>query len=70
MNADGKIAVILGASKGLGASLANVLVTKGATVYGLARNAEKLHAIANNSGEKFIPVSMDITNQKDIALWQ
>ena len=56
MNVDGKIAVITGASSGLGASLANALVTKGATVYGLARNAEKLHAIANKSGEKFIPV--------------
>jgi len=69
MNIDGKIAVITGASSGLGASLANALVTKEATVYGLARNAEKLQAIANKSGEKFIPVAIDITNQKAISLW-
>jgi NADP-dependent 3-hydroxy acid dehydrogenase YdfG len=64
MNVDGNIAVITGASSGLGASLANALVTKGTTVYGLARNAVKLLAIKNKLGEKFIPVDMDITNQK------
>ncbi len=69
MNVDGKIAVITGASSGLGASLSNALVTKGATVYGLARNIEKLHAIANKSGEKFIPVGIDITDQKNISAW-
>jgi len=69
MNVDGKIAVITGASSGLGASLANALVTKGATVYGLARNTKKLNAIENKLGEKFISVGLDITNQKDIASW-
>lgn len=64
-----KIVVITGASSGLGASLANALITKGATVYGLARNVEKLQAIKNKLGEKFINVGMDITNQKDIASW-
>jgi NADP-dependent 3-hydroxy acid dehydrogenase YdfG len=69
MNVDGKIAVVTGASSGLGAALANTLVTQGATVYGLARNAEKLHAIANKSVKKFIPVGMDITYQKNISSW-
>src|SRR5665647_3668496 len=69
MDVHGKIAVITGASSGLGASLANALITKGATVYGLARNVEKLQAIKNKLGEKFINVVMDITNQKDIASW-
>ena len=69
MNIDGKVAVITGASSGLGAALANQLVNKGAIVYGLARNIEKLQAIKNKLGEKFIPVSMDVTNAKDIASW-
>jgi len=69
MDVDGKIAVITGASSGLGAALANALVAKGSIVYGLARNLEKLHAIENKLGEKFIPVGMDITGQKDIASW-
>jgi NAD(P)-dependent dehydrogenase (short-subunit alcohol dehydrogenase family) len=38
MNVNGKIAVITGASSGLGASLAKVLVAKGAIVYGISRN--------------------------------
>lgn len=69
MNVDGKIAVITGTSSRLGASLPNVLVTKGAIVYGLARNIAKLQAIKNKLGEKFIPVGMDITNVKYIASW-
>jgi len=69
MNVDGKIAVITGASSGLGASLSDALADKGAIVYGLARHKEKLRAIANKLGEKFIPVGMDITNQNAIALW-
>jgi len=66
MDIEGKIAVITGASSGLGASLADALITKGAAVYGLARNADKLHAIENRLRENFISVSIDITNQKDI----
>lgn len=69
MDANGKIAVITGASSGLGAALANALVAKGCTVYGLSRNAEKLNAIENKLGKKFIPVGMNITDQKAIALW-
>ena len=69
MDIEGKIAVITGASSGLGASLADALITKGATVYGLARNADKLQAIENRLRENFISVSIDITNQKDISSW-
>jgi NADP-dependent 3-hydroxy acid dehydrogenase YdfG len=69
MNTNGKIAVITGASSGLGAALSSALVAKGTIVYGLARNEEKLRAVANNLGEKFIPVTMDITAQKKITSW-
>ena len=64
-----KIAIVTGASSGLGAAFASALVAKGATVYGLARNAEKLHALQTKLGDKFIPVEMDITNPNAIALW-
>ncbi len=69
MNVNGKIAVITGASSGLGAALAGALVAAGAVVYGLARNEEKLHDIENKLGENFIPVVMDITKQDEIASW-
>lgn len=69
MEIKGKIAVVTGASSGLGASLANALVAKGATVYGLARNLVKLKTLQNQLGKTFIPVKMDITDQKAIATW-
>lgn len=69
MNIDGKIAVITGASSGLGAALADAFVAKGAIVYGLARNLEKLHDIENKLGKNFIPVVMDITKQEEITSW-
>jgi NADP-dependent 3-hydroxy acid dehydrogenase YdfG len=69
MNVDGKIAVITGASSGLGAALAGALVAAGAVVYGLARNEEKLQDIENKLGKNFIPVGMDITDEKEIASW-
>jgi len=64
-----KIAVVTGASSGLGAALAHALVEKGATVYGLARNLEKLDALQKQLGKTFFPVQMDITNQKAMAAW-
>src|SRR5688500_1410486 len=69
MDTNGKIAVITGASSGLGTALASALIAKGGIVYGLGRNTEKLHAIANDLGEKFIPVRMNITDQKAISSW-
>ena len=64
MNVNGKIAVITGASSGLGAALAKVLVNKDATVFGLSRNAKKLSEIENELGDKFVPVIMNITEKR------
>lgn len=69
MNINEKIAVITGASSGLGAALAAALVADGATVFGLARNAEKLKAIQHTLGDTFIPVVLDITDQKAVSDW-
>jgi len=65
----GKIAVVTGASSGLGAALAEALIDKGTTVYGLARNLDKLDKLQKQLGKTFIPVKMNITNQKTIADW-
>jgi NADP-dependent 3-hydroxy acid dehydrogenase YdfG len=69
MDPNGKIAVITGASSGLGAAMSSALVAKGVIVYGLARNEEKLRAIANNLGERFIPITVNITDQEAISSW-
>jgi 3-oxoacyl-[acyl-carrier protein] reductase len=69
MDLNKKIAVITGASKGVGASFSSALVAKGTKVYGLARNKSDLSILAEKLGEKFVPVAMDITNQKSIYSW-
>lgn len=69
MNVSGKIAVITGASSGLGAALAKSFVAKGAIVYGLSRNANKLSEIGNQLGKNFIAVPMDIADQGKLSNW-
>ena len=64
-----KKAIITGASQGLGAALAETLIAKGAIVYGLARNSEKLCALQDKLGFNFIPVCMDITNPIALNTW-
>lgn len=54
---EGKRAVVLGASKGLGAAIAQALAAEGATVIGAARSVEAIEKLGNNiSG-----VSLDLT---------
>lgn len=69
MNVSGKIAVITGASSGLGAALAKSFVAKEAIVYGLSRNANKLSEIGNQLGKNFIAVPMDIADQGKLSNW-
>lgn len=69
MDIEGRLAVVTGASSGLGAALAKSLIEKGALVYGLARNKEKLDFIQNQLGGNFFPVEIDISHQEEIASW-
>ena len=64
---DKKTAVVNGAGKGLGAAIAAALVRKGATVYGIARNAEALDGLKNKLGDLFHPVRLDITRHDEIG---
>ncbi len=69
MNLHTKIAIVTGASRGIGAAFAGSLVAKGVKVYGLGRNADSLTIIRDRLGDSFVPVHMDITDQKEIAKW-
>ena len=69
MNLDKKIAIVTGASRGLGAALAEALIAKGAIVYGLSRSAEDNYIIQDKSGGSLIPVRLDITDQKAMSIW-
>lgn len=69
MKLKNKIVVLTGASSGLGAAMAQALVNKGADVYGLARNTKKLDEIKKHLGKQFIPVEMDVCDEKKMESW-
>ena len=69
MNLQSKIAIVTGASSGIGTEFSKILVEAGSKVYGLARSTDKLNAIRENLGDSFIPVSLDITNYDAIENW-
>ncbi len=63
----GKVAVVTGASSGLGAQLAKALARQGATVVILARREDKLRAVKEEIekiGTPCIAIKCDITNEK------
>ncbi len=69
MELKNKIAIVTGASSGIGTAFSEKLVEKGATVYGLARRLNKLKKIQSHLGDQFIPVQMDVSNHSDIETW-
>ena len=58
---DGKVALVTGASSGLGAAVAKLFAQRGATVFGIARDTERMAAVFEDvPGGEFAPV--DITS--------
>ena len=60
------IVLITGASAGFGEALAKRLVAKGHKVIGCARRQEKLDALADELGELFLPVVMDVSDTSSL----
>lgn len=69
MNLNGKVAIVTGASSGIGTAFSQRLIEKGARVYGLARRLNILNDIREKLGSGFIPVKMDITDAEAIQNW-
>ncbi len=61
-----KIALVTGASAGLGAQVSRDLVARGARVFGLARREERLNALQDELGDAFTPLPADVTSEEDI----
>ena len=65
----GKVAIITGASSGLGVQMAKALARQGADIAILARRVDKLKTVAKEIrelGVRCLPVSCDVTNTANI----
>lgn len=62
---DGKVAVVTGASSGIGRATVHQLVATGWTVYALARRTDRLYTLQQETGAH--PVTCDVTNETAVA---
>ena len=62
---DDRVAIVTGASSGLGDRFARVLHAAGATVVVAARRTERLEALAAELGDRVVPVTCDVAVDAD-----
>lgn len=62
---DYRTALVTGANTGMGAAVTEMFTKRGLTVYGVARNADKLGEVADRTG--MIPLPVDITDTAALA---
>ena len=63
----GRVALVTGASSGLGRATANFLVQAGAQVVGLARRADALEQWRAEAGGETAALAADLAAESDIA---
>jgi 3-oxoacyl-[acyl-carrier protein] reductase len=63
----GKVAIVTGASSGLGPVMAKMLADEGAKVVLAARRLDLVEAAASDIGAAAVPVRADVTQEADVA---
>ncbi len=59
---EGKIAVVTGASSGIGRATAKMFVKNGSIVIGISRSLERLESVREELGDKFYPFELDVSD--------
>ncbi|XP_014216047.1 farnesol dehydrogenase [Copidosoma floridanum] len=62
----GKVAVVTGASVGIGAAIVNKLLDNGLIVVGLARRVEKIKELTDDHEAKLHGIECDVTNEENV----
>jgi NADP-dependent 3-hydroxy acid dehydrogenase YdfG len=66
-NNSGRVAVITGASSGIGAATAHALAADGYRVALLARRADRIDTLAQELGNDSIAISADVTDRAGLV---
>lgn len=61
-----KIALVTGASSGIGKALSTDLVSRGWLVIGIARSVDKLDQLKTSLGDSFVPLNCDVSQRSSI----
>ena len=64
MNNTKNVALVTGASSGIGEAISRELVKRGWTVVGVARSESKLAQIQHELSDSFIPMVCDVSKKK------
>jgi 3-oxoacyl-[acyl-carrier protein] reductase len=64
---EGKVAIVTGASSGLGPVMSKMLADEGAKVVLAARRAELVEEVAHSIGDAAVALKADVTDEADVA---